>query len=177
MKPPETFDTSRLLLRIPIMDDAKTIFQKYAQDVEVTRFLTWRPHGKFEVTKMFIERCLKCWEAGTAYPWVITRKKDSELLGMIEMHIDGFRADIGYVLAKPYWNNGFATEAAQATINWALKQDGIYRIWAVCDVENVGSAKVLEKIGMQKEGVLHRYILHPNIDSEPRDCFCYSITK
>jgi RimJ/RimL family protein N-acetyltransferase len=177
MKPPETLNTFRLLLRLPIVDDAKTIFQKYAQDVEVTRFLTWHPHEKPEATNNFIERCLRCWKDGTAYPWVITRKEDSELLGMIEMRIDGFRAEIGYVIARPFWGNGFATEAAQATIDWALKQDGIYRVWAVCDVENVGSARVMEKIGMQKEGILHRYVLHPNIESEPRDCYCYSKTK
>lgn len=177
MKPPETLNTSRLLLRLPITDDVKLIFKKYAQDDEVARFLTWYPHEKTKTTKAFIERCMKCWEGGPAYPWVIMRKEDNELLGMIEMRIDGFSADIGYVIARQYWGNGFAPEAARIIIDWALKQDDIYRVWAVCDVDNAASARVMEKAGMQREGILHRFIVHPNIGSEPRDCYCYSITK
>ncbi len=177
MKPPETLNTSRLLLRLPITDDAETIFQKYAQDVEVTKFLTWHPHQKVEESREFVNRCEHCWEDGTAYPWVITRKEDNELLGMIEMRIDGFSADIGYVIAREYWGNGFAPEAVGVIIDWALKQDGIHRVWAVCDVDNVASARVMEKVGMHNEGILHQHILHPNIDSDLRDCFCYSINK
>jgi [ribosomal protein S5]-alanine N-acetyltransferase len=177
MKPPETLNTSRLLLRLPSADDAKLIFKKYAQDSEVTKFLTWHPHEKSKATKAFIERCIKCWEDGTAYPWVITRKEDNELLGMIEMRINGFSADIGYVIAREYWGNGFAPEAARIIVEWALKQDGIHRVWAVCDVDNTASARVMEKVGMHNEGILRQFILHPNIDSNLRDCYCYSITK
>jgi RimJ/RimL family protein N-acetyltransferase len=56
-------------------------------------------------------------------------------------------------------------------------QNAIYRVWATCDVENLASAHVLEKAGMQKEGILRRYILHPNISPEPRDSYCYSVIK
>jgi len=69
------------------------------------------------------------------------------------------------------------TEAAQALVEWALSQPEIYRVWAVCDVQNTASTKVLEKLGMRREGVLRRWIIHPNIDVVPRDCYCYAITK
>ena len=68
-------------------------------------------------------------------------------------------------------------EALQPLVAWALAQPTIYRVWAVTDVENARSAKVLERLGMQREGVLHRWISHPNISSEPRDCLCYSRTR
>jgi len=68
-------------------------------------------------------------------------------------------------------------EAAQAVVEWALAQPSIYRVWAVCDVDNLASARVLEKIGMQREGLLHRHIIHPNISAAPRDCWCFAKVK
>ena len=68
-------------------------------------------------------------------------------------------------------------DAANAVVEWALAQPEIYRVWAVCDVDNLASARVLEKIGMQCEGLLRRYILHPNISEAPRDCWCYAKVK
>jgi RimJ/RimL family protein N-acetyltransferase len=69
------------------------------------------------------------------------------------------------------------TEAVTALIGWALKQDAIYRVWAVCDVENGASARVMEKAGMKREGTLRRWSVHPNIGDQPRDSYCYAITK
>ena len=69
------------------------------------------------------------------------------------------------------------TEAVRAVVEWALSQPGIYRVWAVCDVDNAASAKVLEKVGMRCEGILRRWVIHPNIDAAPRDCYCYAIIK
>ena len=177
MKPPERLETPRLLLRLPTLDDAEPIFQKYAQDPEVSKYLFWRPHENIGTTREFMRRCIQCWKDETAFPWVITRKSDHVLLGMIEMRIDRFRADFGYGIARQYWGNGYTTEAAKVVIAWALKQESIYRVWAICDVENLASARVMEKAGMQKEGILRRFVIHPNISSKPRDCYCYSIVK
>jgi RimJ/RimL family protein N-acetyltransferase len=69
------------------------------------------------------------------------------------------------------------TEAVKGLIAWALKQQHIYRIWAVCDVDNVASARVMEKAGMVREGTLRRWSVHPNISREPRDSYCYAIVK
>jgi ribosomal-protein-alanine N-acetyltransferase len=177
MKPPETLESSRLLLRLPTMDDAEPIFQKYAQDTEVTKYLHWRPHESINTTREFLHRCIQSWNDETAFPWVIIYKNDDALLGMIEIRINRYRADIGYGIAQQYWGNGYATEAAKIIIKWALEQESIYRVWAICDVENLASTRVMEKAGMQKEGILRRFVLHPNIHNEPRDCYCYSIVK
>ena len=50
----------------------------------------------------------------------------------------------------------------------------VRRVWAVCDIDNRASARVLEKIGFEQEGVLRRWITHPNVGPEPRDALCYS---
>ena len=176
-KPPEIMETLRLLMRPPVLDDAGVIFQKYAQDQEITKYLIWRPHESINVTREFVRRCIRCWKDGTAFPWVIARKNDDELVGMLELRIDNFRADLGYVIAREYWGNGYATEITKSVVDWAMAQEKIFRVWATCDVENLASARVLEKAGMQKEGVLRRYIVHPNISDEPRDSYCYSVVK
>ena len=177
MRPPEIIKTARLCLRLPTMDDANDIFYKYAQDPEVTKYLVWRPHESIAVTRDFLNHCVQKWNNETAFPWVITRTMDNLLLGMIELRLDGYRADLGYAIARPFWGEGYATEVVTAVIHWAMGQPEIYRVWATCDVENTASARVLEKAGMQREGILRRSILHPNVSPEPRDSYCYSITK
>ena len=135
--PPAILETARLVLRPPVLDDADAIFRKYAQDPEVTKYLVWRPHESIVATRVFIRRCIQCRKDGTAFPWVIARQQDDELAGMLELRIDGFRADLGYVIAQKYWGNGYATEVTKAMVEWALLQQGIYRVWATCDIEKL----------------------------------------
>jgi RimJ/RimL family protein N-acetyltransferase len=177
MNPPATLATPRLRLRRPVIADAATIFAEYAQDAQVTRYLMWRPHASLETTRLFIERCLTSWARGTAFPWVITRADDGQLLGMIEARPDGHRVDLGYVLARPYWGRGLTSEAARAVVSWAIGEADVFRVWAVCDVDNRASARVLEKAGLEREGVLRRWLVHPNLGAEPRDCLSYSRVK
>lgn len=177
MKPPEIIYTERLKLRPPRLSDAPVIFHTYAQDEEVARYLIWRVHESVQETEQFLLGCVAAWENTSRYPWVIELRESSELLGMIELRVDDYKADVGYVLARPYWRRGLASEALRPIMDWALSQKSIYRVWATCDAENVASARVLEKVGMVREGLLRRNIVHPNISSEPRDSYCYAVVK
>ena len=167
---PATLVTARLLLRRPVMDDAAPIFTAYAQDPEVTRYLVWRPHETVETVREFLRGRAEAWESGTALAWAITAREDGRLLGMVEVRMEGHRAELGYVLGRPHWGRGFTTEAA-------LAEPRLHRVWAVCDVENVASARVLEKAGMQREGLLRRWTVLPNRSETPRDCWCYAKMK
>jgi len=177
MKPPKQMETERLTLRKPRRDDAPAIFSAYAQDTEITRHMTWRPHKNVEETYRVVELMLKLWDEGKDYSYVITLKNSDSAIGMIAMHPEGFKVAIGYVLARGYWNKGYITEAALTVTNWLLKQPDIYRVFATCDIENIASARVMEKVGMQREGILRRYIIHPNVSVEPRDSYIYAIVK
>jgi len=177
MNPPEQFETERLILRRPRVDDAPVIFAAYAQDPEVTRYMTWRPHKNMEETYRIVELMLKLWEEGNAYSYAITLKDSDSVIGMITMHPDDFKVGLGYVLARPHWGKGYAPEAALAVTNWLLKQPDVYRVFAICDVENLASARVMEKAGMVREGLLGKYIVHPNISEVPRDSYMYAIVK
>jgi [ribosomal protein S5]-alanine N-acetyltransferase len=155
------------------LDDASDIFARYAQDPIVTRYLTWQPHDTVERTRAFLRRCVAGMADGTVLPWVLCEPPDDRPIGMLELRPTGHRAEMGYVLARDHWGRGLMSEAARAVADWALVQPGIFRVWAVTDVDNAASARVLEKAGMQREGVLRRWILHPGLGSEPRDCWCF----
>ena len=153
------------------------MFAAYAQDPEVTRYLTWRPHKNIEETYAILDLILKLWKEGDAYSYGITLKDSDSVIGMIAMHPDDFKIGLGYVLARPYWGKGYMTEAVRAVAEWLLRQPDVYRVFATCDVDNPASAKVMEKAGMKYEGLLRRYMIHPNVSDEPRDCLMYAVVR
>lgn len=175
--PPKILKTDRLRLRKVKLSDAEAIFRQYARDPEVTKYVSWRAHRDLEETREYVRMCLLAWDTGKAFHWVIERREDKEVIGMIIARAAGEKWELGYVLARPFWGQGYMTEAVKGIIAWALRQKEIYRVWAVSDVDNVASARVMEKAGMQREGILRRWSVHPNISPEPRDSYCYAITK
>ncbi|HMB21682.1 MAG TPA: GNAT family N-acetyltransferase [Anaerolineales bacterium] len=164
-------------MRKPGMDDAPAVFHGWAQDQEVTRYLIWQPHQHMAQTQQFIQNCLSAWEYETRFPYMIAIRESCEVLGMLEARIECPRLEIGYVTARAHWGKGYMTEATQALIAWAFQQPSIYRVYATTDVENTASQRVLEKVGMQCEGILRKYIIHPNLSDIPRDSYIYAITK
>ena len=177
MRAPDTFSTERLHLRAVTEADTDAIFEGYAQDPEVSKYLVFQPHQTIEETRSFLRRCERVWSKGDAFPYAIICRETNQLIGMIEMRIEGFMVDLGYVLARQFWGQGIVTEATKAVVDWALAQPEIYRVWAVCDVENPASARVMEKAGMSFEGILHRFVRHPNVSDTPRDVLCYAVVK
>jgi len=159
------------------MDDAEAIFHGYASDPEVTRFLTWSPHRSLADTRAFLRGCMDDWRAQSRFPWAITHGPDGSSIGMIDLRPAGHMAEVGYVLTREEWGKGYMTEALTAVVEAALALPAIYRVSAICDVDNVASARVMEKAGMAKEGVFRRYLSHPAMGNEPRDAFCYAKTR
>ena len=177
INPPKILKTDRLRLRKTKLSDAEAIFRQYAQDPEVTKYVSWRAHRDIEETREYVRMCLLAWDVGKAFHWVIERNEDRQVIGMMIARASDEKWELGYVLARAYWGQGYMTEALTSLIAWALKQPGIYRIWGVCDVDNLASARCMQKAGMQLEGILRRWSVHPNISSEPRDSCCYAIVK
>lgn len=171
---PPVLQTARLALRPPRLEDAGAVFDGYAQDADVCRYLTWRPNQTLAQIEDFIRERLRKMNEGGAFTWAITRRGDDTLIGMIELRADGHKADFGYVLARAFWGQGLVTEALSAVLDFAFTLPGLYRVWGICDVDNVGSARVMEKAGLSFEGVLRRHTIHPNISPEPRDMRCYA---
>jgi [ribosomal protein S5]-alanine N-acetyltransferase len=171
---PETFRTARLFLRPIAMADAGPIFATYARDPEVTQFLIWRPNRTRRDIESYIRSCLNT-PPHRARTYVMQGRNDSVIRGGLDLRqAERHRLEFGYVLARPWWGQGLMTEALTEVVRWALSQPSIFRISAVCDAENLGSARVMEKSGLVLEGLLRRYLIHPGMGCEPRDCLSYA---
>ena len=171
---PDTFETACLLLRPVTVVDVDAIFDSYAQDEHVARYLIWRPHRSRSETQAYVERCIAT-PSEFERTYMLLGREDNIVRGAFALRRRApHRLDCGYVLARRWWRQGLMTQALTEIAAWALRQPSMFRIGAVCDVENIGSARVLEKAGFVREGVLHRWLVHPNISDEPRGCYSYA---
>ena len=172
--PPDTFETARLLLRPVTVGDIDAIFDSYAQDEEVARYLIWRPHRSRSETQAYVNRCIAT-PSEVERTYMRVSRDDNVVRGAFALRQRApHRLDCGYVLARRSWRQGLMIEVLTEVSVWALRQPSVFRIGAVCDVENIGSARVLERSGFVREGLLRRWLLHPNISDEPRDCYSYA---
>jgi [ribosomal protein S5]-alanine N-acetyltransferase len=176
IRPPESFVTARLILRKPRAEDAPLIFASYAQDPDVVRYLTFRPHRDLKDTREVVEGFLEGWRSGKSFCWLIFRRDRDELIGSFGAREDQ-GINLGYLLARPFWGQGLMSEALNAVTEWAFSLPSIFRVWAVCDLDNHASALLLERNGFTQEGILRKWSLHPNISDVPRDCYCYAKTR
>jgi RimJ/RimL family protein N-acetyltransferase len=174
---PEQLVTPRLRLRPPRPSDAQAMFDGWTQDEAVTRYLAWRPHRSLDETNKFINGSIDAWRGAGRRPWAITRFGEDIPIGVIELRLDGHRAEVGYVLGRVAWGQGYMTEAVQTLAHMAFDELSVSRVFAFCDVDNAASARVLEKAGLLREGVMRRYALHPNVSDEPRDAYLYARTR
>jgi ribosomal-protein-alanine N-acetyltransferase len=172
LKAPQTLETARLRLRRPALADAPALYE-YTRDPEATRFMNWPVHRELRETIEFLQRCAPRWESGEEYCWGLGLKPDDVAIGTIGTRVRGREADLGYIINRVYWGHGYTTEAAHAVLAWLSGIETMQRIWATCDVENVASTRVLEKLGLKRKEVLRGYILRPNLSPQPRDSFLY----
>ncbi|UTY59968.1 GNAT family N-acetyltransferase [Massilia sp. erpn] len=175
---PTLLRTQRLVLREPRPEDAAVIFESYTQDMDVARYMVWRPHTSLRQTKNFIEGCINRWESNQSRPYILALAEREDVpIGMLDALVFSHTVDIGYVLGREYWGTGLMPEAILAFCDAALALPDYFRIQATCDTENRPSARTLEKSGFKREGRLERYIVHPNLGHEPRASFMYSRCK
>ena len=127
------------------------------------RYLDWGPNTEKE-TRAFIGEAMQARQASprTRYDLAVTLAESDEVIGGCRIWIESAEhreASIGYSLAQAHWGRGYATELARGLLRFGFETLGMHRIWAIVEPENVASARVLEKLGMQREGRLrdHRY--------------------
>jgi ribosomal-protein-alanine N-acetyltransferase len=140
------------------------------------RYLTWQPHRTIANTQEFVRESIAAWDNETLFIWAILLK-DGTFVGCISLRFEDFKVEAGYAIARAHWGKGITPEALRELIDWALDLSWVYRVWAVCDIENPASARVMEKVGMTREGILRKWSIHPQTGDTPRDCYCYSIVK
>jgi ribosomal-protein-alanine N-acetyltransferase len=158
------------------MSDAIEVFERYASNAEVTRFLGWPRHRSVRDTEAFLRFSAQEWDRWPAGPYLIVSRTDGQLLGSTGL---GFQtpneAMTGYVLAKEAWGKGFATEALTAIVDVSTRI-GVNRLFALCHPEHGPSRRVLEKCGFVREGMSKPVVEFPNLSPGVRqEALCYSI--
>ncbi len=176
MQAPTRFETSRLLLSRPRAADARAIFERYASDAEVTRFLSWPRHRSVADTEGFVAFSDREWQRWPAGPYLVWSRDGQQLLGGTGLAFDTAQhATTGYVLARDAWGHGFATEALRAMVGLAART-GVVRLQACVHPEHRPSMRVLEKCGFGRDHEWCRRAEFPNLaPGVQQEALCYSI--
>jgi ribosomal-protein-alanine N-acetyltransferase len=172
---PVRIETARLVLVRPQTADAVSIFDRYASDLDVTRFLGWPRHRSVADTETFLRFSAEEWERWPAGPYLIRSRDDGRLLGGTGFGFEApQRAVTGYVLAKDAWGKGYATEALVAITDLAGRL-GVARLYALCHPEHRASWRVLEKCGFVLDRTWTQQTEFPNLaPGVLQDVLCYA---
>jgi RimJ/RimL family protein N-acetyltransferase len=152
--------TDRLVLRDYRGDDLDAV-QVYASDLEVCRFMEWGPNTPDD-TRAFLETVVASAreQPRSAYELAITR--EGEVIGGVGLRVDSVahqRGNVGWVVRRDAWGQGYATEAARALIGFGVTSLGLHRVEATCEPANLASVRVMAKLGMSREGHLRDHML------------------
>lgn len=159
MKKRPTIQTERLTLRPFTLDDAPDVKQ-FVGDKDIASTTEHIPHPYEDgMAEQWTQYTQERFESGLAVNFAITHRQESYLIGAIELAInkEHERAELGYWIGKPYWNQGYCTEAAEAIVKYGFEVLGLYRIYSKHFSRNPASGRVMQKIGMKHEGTLKQH--------------------
>lgn len=167
-------ETQRLLLRPFKIEDDTDMYNNWASDDEVTKYLTWNTHENIEVSKKILSLWVSQYEKPERINFAITLKETGELIGGIDVvgYIDKMPV-IGYVLSRKYWNNGYMSEACQNVLNYLFSL-GYEKIRIDAVVENIASNKVIRKCGGIFERVYLEYVSCKNVTFNINEYYVYN---
>lgn len=168
--------TGRLTLRRFVLPDADVMFQNYAADGRVTRFLSWEPYQSAEEVRRFVASVIGAYGREDFYHWAI--EFEGQIVGSISaIGIDERNGccEVGYCIACDQWNRGITTEALKAAMSFLFAEVGFRRITAKHDIENLASGAVMKKCGMLYEGRLREH--YRRHDGSYGDALAYGILK
>ena len=149
-------ETNRLLLRSFQVADLER-FVAYRSDPAIARFQGWEAPFPVDVARQFIDEMMRQPPAvpGTWYQLAMERRADGLLLGDCAIHFrddQPRQAEIGFTLARDAQGHGYATEAVLGVLAHLFEALDYHRVAANCDAENARSARLLERVGMRREG-------------------------
>lgn len=144
-------ESDRILLRPLSVKDAEHIYKNWTTDPDVAKFMIWDLHTSIEDTIEWLKLEEENIKSDEHYVWGFVQKDTGELFGSgginYKKEIDCF--EIGYNIMKKYWGQGLTTEACQRIIDFATNTLGLEKLFGRHAVENIGSEKVLRKLGFQ----------------------------
>ena len=175
----KTLDTKNLILRPFRVEDGPAMYRNWANDPEVTKYLTWPTHSSPQSSTELLRQWTAEYQTPNYYTWAIVLKNGKdEPIGSISVvnQINPVLkvAEIGYCIGKQWWHQGITTEALQAVIDYLLGQVQVNKVAARHDTNNPHSGAVMRKCHMRYEGTL-RQSAHNNQGIV--DMTCYGILR
>jgi RimJ/RimL family protein N-acetyltransferase len=170
------FHTARLTLRAYAPTDIPALVRLAgAPEVAATTLRIPHPYTE-ENAQQFIATCQEDSATGTITRFAISLRENPELCGGVGLRLDEahHHAELGYWLGVAFWGKGYATEAAQAMLDYGFDTLNLHRIYASYYPENVASGQVLRKIGMRREGLMRGHIFKWG---QFHDLECYGMLK
>lgn len=152
-------ETDRLRLRQQRASDAANLFAVFG-DPAVVRYTDMRPIPDVETARRLIEGANRHFNERRVVRWAIALKESDELIGACAcLGFDARRSctEVGYDIARAYWNQGYMTEALRAVVDWCFTTAGVNRVQAMTLPWNAASMRVLYKLGFREEGILREY--------------------
>jgi len=153
-------ETERLVLRPYTLADAPRV-QQMCEDWAVASTTLNLPHPYPDgAAEQWISTHADNFRQGTEVTLAITLKPDRPVIGSVALMVtkNHLRGELGYMVAKEHWNRGFCTEANRALVDYGFRVLGLNRIQAMHFPRNPASGRVMQKLGMTKEGLLRQYV-------------------
>ncbi|MCL2463141.1 MAG: GNAT family N-acetyltransferase [Defluviitaleaceae bacterium] len=148
----ERIKTPRLIIRRFTPEDGPDL-QEYISQEEAVKF---EPYGVYTKEESAAEAVLRSMSINF---WAVCLKKGGKLIGNLYMREQKFGAwELGYIFNSNYWHAGYATEAAAALVGDVFAHSGARRVVAMCNPENTASWRLLERLGMRREGHLRQNV-------------------
>ena len=151
-------ETNRLILRRFVNGDANAMYENWASDSEVTKYLMWPTHFSKEVSRAVTNDWVNSYEDEKFYQWAIIVKENGEepigSISVVQMEESISMMHIGYCIGRKWWHKGITSEALNAVIDFLFNQVEVNRIESRHDPRNPHSGAVMKKCGMQYEGTL-----------------------
>ena len=186
----QELQTSRLTLRRLLPQDADMMYQNWASDPEVTRYLRWEPHKNAAETRELLTAWATLYPNPDYYQWAMVEKATGQVFGSISLYnsllgepqqktewpgldlADGIW-EPGYCIGRKWWNKGYTTEALQAVVDfWFKAAEGSF-LTCCHAAANPASGRVMEKAGF----VYHHDAVYHKFDGTPVPCRSYLLTR
>lgn len=171
-------ETERLILKKFKGEDDEDMYNNWASDSEVTKYLTWPAHNSVEISRKMIKMWIDGYRNVGYYQWAIVLKEVGSVIGSISLmgiNNENENCEIGYCIGKAFWNKGIITEALSVIIDLAFNEIGFQRIAGCHHVNNQASGRVMEKCDLKYEGTLRK--IGRDSSGNLVDCKYYSILK
>lgn len=149
--------------------DAEIIFNAWGRHAENFTYLTARVFADVDDARRYIERLFPTPDSRACH----IVHSNHGVIGIMKANVVEHRAQLGYVVHQPFWGRGHATAALMEMTRIVEALPQVSRVWATCATDNPASARVLEKCGYQREGILRNWVTYPALGGRAFDNYSY----